>query len=215
VTGNDPQLEIARALQPLLRENGFVIAGGQAVKLNGYSERPTEDLDLFTNSPDINISAFALTIEAQLRGQGLAVETLFEMSSKHFARLTVQGEESSTRLDLAYDCRERAPRNSPWGLVLHPDDSAVSKMNALWARREVRDAIDVAGMVASGDYSSDQLMVMLARSDSGFDTSSFLAALKDASEYRDKAFATYGLNDSQSAKVRKIFIAWLEQNTPQ
>lgn len=33
---------------------GFVLAGGYAISANGMGNRPSEDVDLFTNRPDPN-----------------------------------------------------------------------------------------------------------------------------------------------------------------
>lgn len=39
---------------------GFVLAGGYAISANGMGDRPSEDVDLFTNRPDPDQFAVAL-----------------------------------------------------------------------------------------------------------------------------------------------------------
>ena len=40
---------------------GFVLAGGYAISANGMGDRPSEGVDLFTNRPDPDQFAVALT----------------------------------------------------------------------------------------------------------------------------------------------------------
>lgn len=152
----EEQLTLAKLLLAELSDFRFAIAGGVAVRLNGYVERPTEDLDLFTNQTNVEIDC--------------ATEQAVE--------------------------------------ILHPQDSAASKCSALWARREVRDAIDVGAMIASGDFTPDTLVELLQEHDEGFGLETFLPALQTASRYSDAEFSMYEISSERADEYRSIFAAW-------
>jgi len=150
----DEQLALAQLLLSELSDFSFAIAGGVAVRLNGYVERPTEDLEL------------------------------------------------------GRDWREHPTRSSQWGPVLHPRDSAASKCLALWARREVRDAIDVGAMIASGDFTTDELIGLLRENDEGFGLETFIPAIQTASRYPDAEFLMYDILPERAEEYRSIFAGW-------
>lgn len=52
---SDLQTRVAQIALRAADAHGFVLAGGKALQVHGLSSRPTEDVDLFTNSFDIEI----------------------------------------------------------------------------------------------------------------------------------------------------------------
>lgn len=54
-------------------EHGFALGGGNALIQHGMISRPTQDVDLFTDS-ESGVSAAAGAVEAALRGAGFQVE---------------------------------------------------------------------------------------------------------------------------------------------
>lgn len=78
------QREAARVA--LVGLTGFALAGSGAIREHGLIERPTEDVDLFTNSQDITEFRTAIDqVVAQLEESGFCVEQT--RNAPQFARL--------------------------------------------------------------------------------------------------------------------------------
>jgi hypothetical protein len=209
MTVSDEQLALAKLLLTELSDFRFAIAGGVAVRLNGYVERPTEDLDLFTNLKNAEIDRATQQAVEVLIAHGYSVEVDRDVSNPEFGRIrATTGSGLQLKVELGRDWRERPTRNTLWGPVLHPGDSAASKCSALWARREVRDAIDIGAMIASGDFSPEDFIVLLREHDEGFTLDTFLPAIQSASRYPDAAFLTYEISPERAEEYRSIFAAW-------
>lgn len=99
---------------------------------------------------------------------------------------------------------------SELGPVLHPDDVAAGKTTALDGRAEVRDAIDVEGLLKAG-YTRERLMELARQNDDGFDRRMFADSLGRIQRYTDKQFAAYGLTSSEAASLRERFADWQRQ----
>ena len=96
---------------------------------------------------------------------------------------------------------------SDLGPVLHRDDVAAGKTSALFGRAEVRDAIDINGLLDSG-YTTERLMELAAANDAGFDRPMFADALARVRRYTDRQFAAYGLDDRAAEAIRQRFADW-------
>ena len=84
------------------------------------------------------------------------------------------------RVELGYDWREHEPVVSDYGPVIDVRDFATSKMSALWGRVEVRDVIDVHGLLTAGSFTKSELVRLLKENDAGFDERYFLQRLRTA-----------------------------------
>ncbi|MFJ1791057.1 hypothetical protein [Kitasatospora griseola] len=94
--------------------------------------------------------------------------------------------------------------DSEFGPALHRDDVAAGKTGALFSRAEVRDAIDVHGLLKAG-YSRERLLELAAQSDAGFDRAMFADVLRRIARYSDEQFAAYGLAPADAALIREQF----------
>lgn len=206
-------LQVMRIIAPLTVRHGFAIAGGQALALNGYAVRPTEDIDAFTNRAALNIAVVVDEVAAELRGHGLTVEIESEVTNENFGRISVKSGVDEVKIEFALDFRAHEPRLTEWGMVLHPIDSAASKMSAFWGRREVRDAIDIYMLVRSLDFSRESLSAMLAASEPAFTPASFQPALQAASAYSDEKFALYAIDQTEAEAIRHFFRDWVAATT--
>ena len=138
MTTTAEQLALAKLLLAELADHRFAIAGGVAVHLNGYVDRPTEDLDMFTNELDVEIDRITERSAEHLRANGYAVEIDRAVTNQNFGRIRAKTSEGiELKVELGRDWREHPTRNTVWGPVLHPQDSATSKCSALWGRRQV------------------------------------------------------------------------------
>lgn len=138
-----------------------------------------KDVDLFTTmAAASDFSMAQAAVVAALRADGLTVSVQREGAS--FARLAVTdpGAGSTSTVELGVDWRAHPPVRLAIGPVLHPADAVANKLCALFARAEVRDYIDVHGVLDDGRFTTHELLRMAADHDPGFDRSMFVEALR-------------------------------------
>lgn len=140
---------------------GFVLAGGYAISANGIGDRPSDDVDLFTNSPDPDrFGEAAARLRDALRAEGLDVVDLRVRPT--FVDLQVSDPVAgvSSELQLGLDFRNFPPAQLALGPVLDVRDAVGSKMSALWSRGEARDYIDIDAVLASGRFTRGQVLAI-------------------------------------------------------
>jgi hypothetical protein len=131
---------------------GFALAGGYAVSAHGMGDRPSGDVDLFTDWH--RRGDFPAAIDA-LAQHGYEVTTVIR--DEYFARLLLRGQagpedSEPAKLELSADWRAHPPVVLDVGPVLHPEDAVANKMCALFSRAEARDFLDVDAAVQSGRF---------------------------------------------------------------
>jgi hypothetical protein len=142
-------------------EHGLALAGGYAVRLHGMGDRPSGDVDLFTDwQRRADYGAALDLVVAALTDNGYAVS--IEARADTFARLLVAPTDDPAaepqKMELAADWRAHPPVVLDIGPVLHPDDAVGNKMSALYGRALARDFLDIHAVLASGRYSTEQLL---------------------------------------------------------
>jgi hypothetical protein len=196
-----------RAAEPY----GFCLAGGYAVQAHGLVERRSEDVDLFTTmAAQADFATAVEAVRGALVGGGLAAEVTRRADT--FARLAVRDPATGAgaNLDPGVDWRAHPPARLSIGAVLHMDDAVGNKVCALFSRAEVRDYVDVHGIVGSGRYDSDTLLGLAAEHDPGFDRAMFADALRAVDRLPDVAFAVYDLSPADSAALREDLKRWAD-----
>lgn len=138
--------------------------------------------------------------------EGLQVET--DLQNASFARLDVRSAAESAKVELGLDWRKNEPIHLAVGPVLHPDDAVANKVCALFGRAEVRDYIDVDAILASGQYTEDELLSLARDHDPGFDQSRFAEALAAIDRLPDSLFQPYGMSPENAAALRERMHAW-------
>lgn len=132
-----------------------------------------------------------------------------------FARLevteTATGKVAS--VDLAADIRNEKPVALSVGPVLAESDAVGSKVAAVFSRGYARDYLDLAGILASGRYTRDQLIAMARSVDTGFTTQWFAEALTGVDRFSDDEFSRYGVSADQIAAVRQAMRSWSAELT--
>ncbi|MFN8075789.1 MAG: nucleotidyl transferase AbiEii/AbiGii toxin family protein [Kineosporiaceae bacterium] len=129
------QLDVARLFFELAESDGFLLAGGAALAAQGLSERPTQDLDLFTSPHHGSVPAAVAALEAAAHGRGWSVTRV--RGADTFARLLVHGDSEEVLVDLAMDSTpQRPPLMSIAGPALDPEELAGRKLVALFDRAE-------------------------------------------------------------------------------
>ncbi|MFI5892101.1 nucleotidyl transferase AbiEii/AbiGii toxin family protein [Actinoplanes sp. NPDC051513] len=202
--------EVARVALTVAEKHGFVLGGGVAWLVNGLVDRPTEDVDLFTDT-DGGVAAAAGEVTAALTAAGYRVareegDELFAGMDDDLQEFVVSGDGRALRLTLCRLDRNRAPVVMELGPVMHLDDLVATKVAALVNRREVRDYIDVAA--ALDRYPLDRILELARAIDPAIEQ----ADVADAGRYLDRIddarFALYGMDAPQIAELRARLSGW-------
>jgi hypothetical protein len=193
---------------------GFALGGGNALIAHGLVDRPTEDVDLFTNEDD-GVAAGADAVERALRAAGFDAERrdlagladVFEGMGDGLAEwIVIAPDGRQTMLQLAYFDRGRRPVTMDVGPVLDLDDVVGSKVCALAGRAELRDFVDTAAALAR--YTVAELIGLARRLDPGLTDEDFADAGRRLDRLGDAAFARYGLGKRDVTRLRKRMAAW-------
>lgn len=182
----DLQRRILRILAELGESDDFALAGGAAIIISGIADRPTNDLDFFTEHPK-TVEALLDAAQTALEDAGLEVTRLAEAST--FARLRVGGPDEVTYVDLASDARMLPVRSTDTGFMLAEAELAADKVLALSGRGESRDFIDFRGLLTRFDIG--QLCQLAGEKDPGFAPEQLVAALEYFDRIPPAEFAEY------------------------
>ncbi|WP_433833357.1 nucleotidyl transferase AbiEii/AbiGii toxin family protein [Actinoplanes sp. CA-015351] len=202
--------DIARIALAVADKHGFVLGGGVAWLVNGLVARPTEDIDLFTDTAG-GVRAAAGEVTAALTAAGYRVvreegDELFAGMDTDIQEFLVAGDSRALRLTLCRLDRHRAPVVMDVGPVMHLDDLVATKVAALVNRREVRDYIDVAAALER--YPLDQIMRLAHAADPALDPEDIADAGRYLDRLDDARFALYGLDASAISDLRSRLSDW-------
>jgi hypothetical protein len=202
--------DVARIALGVADKHGFVLGGGVAWLVNGLVQRPTEDVDLFTDTAD-GVTAAAGEVTAALTAAGYTVareaaDELFAGMEDSLREFLVADGGRALRLTLCRLDRHRAPVVMDLGPVMHLDDLVATKVAALVGRREVRDYNDVAA--ALDRYTVDQVLALARAADPGLDDEDVADAGRYLDRLDDARFAVYELDAAAIAEVRRRLRAW-------
>ncbi|MCA2214920.1 nucleotidyl transferase AbiEii/AbiGii toxin family protein [Jidongwangia harbinensis] len=202
--------DVARIALGVADKHGFVLGGGVAWLVNGLVERPTEDVDLFTDTDD-GVIAAAGEVCAALTTAGYTVareaaDELFAGMEDSLREFLVADGARALRLTLCRLDRHRAPVVMDLGPVMHLDDLVATKVAALVGRREVRDYIDVAA--ALDRYPVDRVLELARAADPGLDDADIAEAGQYLDRLDDTRFAVYGLDAAAITRLRDRLRSW-------
>jgi hypothetical protein len=209
------QREVATIALRAAARHGFALAGGNALIAHGIVDRPTDDVDLFSDQ-ETAVTAAAEAVEAALRDAGFqaerrdqtgGLEDIFYGMGEGLAEwiITAPGGQQ-TMLQMAYFDRTRGPVTMDVGPVLDLEDLAGSKVCALASRVEPRDYIDTAAALQR--YNVDQLISFARRLDPGLEDRDFADAGTQLDRMPDGVFTRYGLTPQDVARLRDRLAAW-------
>ena len=194
---------------------GFALGGGNALIAYGIIDRPTEDVDLFTDREQ-GVKAAAGAVEQALRAAGYTVERedstagladIFDGMGDGLAEWVVTGPDGAQMmLQMAYFERDHRPVTMDLGPVLDLEDVVGWKVCALASRVEPRDYVDTAA--ALGRYTVAELIGLAKNLDPGLTDRDFADAGQQLDRMPDGLFARYGLTPADVATVRERFTAW-------
>lgn len=189
-------------------DQGFALAGGYALRAHGIGNRPSGDVDLFTDwHRRADFPAAVDAVAAELKRHGYEVTTT--MSGETFARLLVSSADGGPdKLEMSADWRAHPPVLLEVGPVLHPDDAVANKMCALFGRALPRDFLDIDAALEGGRYGRNRLLELARSADEGFDPRMFADALGALTQITDDAFAEYGVPPDDIYAMRQRFTDW-------
>jgi hypothetical protein len=209
------QREVATIALRTAGRHGFALAGGNALIAHGIIDRPTDDVDLFSDQ-ETAVAAAADAVEGALRAAGFeaerrdqsgGLEDIFYGMGEGLAEwiITAPGGQQ-TMLQMAYFDRTRGPVTMDVGPVLDLEDLAGSKVCALASRVEPRDYVDTAAALQR--YTVDQLISFARRLDPGLEARDFADAGAQLDRMPDGLFTRYGLSPGDVARLRAQFAVW-------
>jgi hypothetical protein len=195
--------------------HGFALGGGNALMAHGIIDRPTQDVDVFSDEEG-GVEAAADAVEAALRTEGYGTERrdlagglteVFDGMGEGLAEwiVTAPGGEQMM-LQLAYFDRARRPVIMDIGPVLDLEDVVGGKVCALASRAEPRDYLDTAA--AMDRYTPEQMIGFARRLDPGLTDEEFADAGGRLDRWSDRIFAPFGLGPAEVTRLRERFAAW-------
>jgi len=194
---------------------GFALGGGNALIAHGLIDRPTQDVDLFTNE-ETGVGAAAGSVEAALAAAGFEAQReddadglsdKFEGMSEGLAEWTVTAPDGQQMmLQMAYFDRTRQPVTMDVGPVLSLEDVVGGKVCALAGRAEPRDYIDTAA--ALEHYTVKDAIRLARRLDPGLEDRDFADAGRRLDRWGDTVFTPFGLSAADIAALRDAFRDW-------
>jgi len=216
------QREVATIALRTAARNGFALAGGNALIAHGIIDRPTDDVDLFSNE-ETGVAAAADAVESALveagflaerRDRMAGLEDIFEGMGEGLAEwiITAPGGQQ-TMLQMAYFDRARGPVTMDVGPVLDLEDVAAGKAVALVSRVEPRDYVDTAAALQR--YTVDQLIDLAKRLDPGLTGRDFADAGRHLDRMPDRLFARYVRDQQDVARLRERFASWPRTAIPE
>jgi hypothetical protein len=207
--------EVAAIALRAAAPHGFALGGGNALIAHGIIQRPTQDVDVFSDVPG-GVEAAADAVEAALRAAGLGTQRwdktgglaeIFDGMADGLAEwiITAPGGEQMM-LQMAYFERTRRPVIMDFGPVLDLEDVVGGKVCALASRAEPRDYIDTAAALER--YRIEQVIGFARRLDPGLTSQDFADAGRRLDRWGDAIFAPFGLSPQDIAGLRERFAAW-------
>jgi hypothetical protein len=209
--------KVARIALAVADRYGFVLGGGLALILHGALQRPTEDIDLF-GPETASVVAAAEAVRAALREAGLRVadvpaesrlDDVIDGLDYFMAEMIAYpgaGTDGAVRLSLGHLERTMSPVVLDVGPAMAMPDLIAWKVAALVNRAEERDFVDVAEFLR--DQDADALLAMARRVDPALEEEDVARAGRRLDRTPDAAFARYGLDRTQSARLRERFSGW-------
>lgn len=205
-----PQRQLIACALEVLADADFALAGSGAIREHGMTQRPTNDIDLFTvmQASQRFPNAVNSLIEHLTANN---YDVTVERASPSFAQLSVTPPHGAPlSVDLAIDWRAHTPVRFDIGPVLTLEDAVGNKLSALYSRSYPRDYLDVDAIRSTGTISDARLIELLQERDAGFDAGFFTECLRGASDICLTQVAAYGINASQLHALQQRFRSWAD-----
>jgi hypothetical protein len=217
--GNTTDVALQRHVTTLVLDHigsaGFALAGSGAIREHGITDRPTNDVDLFTTSAT-SPEAFAAAVtdaEHALTNHGYRV--IRTRTTPEFARVLIETSETSNNrvveVDFGIDWRNEPPTQFAIGPVLALRDAVGSKVAAVYSRGEARDFLDLDAIRRSGHFTDGDLLALAKEHDPGFELDHFIDQLQWVNRIRPGRTSGYGVDAEHLDQIKTRVTAWAEE----
>jgi hypothetical protein len=196
----DFQRSIAIAVSNITETEGFALAGGAALIVQGLVNRITRDLDFFSLESEA-VNRVCPLIESALRSSGMDVRRMVDAPG--FVRLEINQGDDTCDIDLGHDVRLLPAVSSPIGLTVAIEELAADKTLALFGRAAARDFVDV--FFLSRTFGEERLCELAVQKDPGFDRRHFAEALAVLPRLTREAFQ---VDDVTYVAIRQWSTEW-------
>ena len=213
---NKVQEAILSQLVDTLDSKEFYLTGGTALSLFYLKHRRSNDLDFFTNNPEL-ILPFSYNLEEDLKKSGC--QTQRQRGLHSFVEIIVKKDGESTIIHLAQDTpfRLEAVKQFPEYPKLNVDslvDVATNKLLALFGRATLRDFIDIYFLINRKHFSVEELVLNSKKKDPGFDLYWLGVALERINTFNDgSAEMLLLLEKVDYSQMLSFFNQWREKIT--
>ena len=199
---DDAQRVASEIALSVLANDGFILAGGQALEEHGVIARMSEDVDLFALHRRHTPETFAASVKkltAALEAAGYTVEATRQY--QEFASLTVDKGGTRVVMDLGLDWWDDQPAVVDVGPVMSLKDSVASKLLAVYSRGYARDYLDAYSIISSERFTPLQLIELCRRRDPHLDLELFATSMTGHRALPTAAFTTYGLPEEELSRL--------------
>lgn len=199
------QIELAGIFFDLDEAAGYFVAGGAALLASDLIARPTEDLDLFTAKPTVEVTRAKDAFVREVKERGCDVRIVQDGAT--FCRMIVARAEEETVVDLAIDSPPQGgPTITVLGPTLAPIELGGRKLLALLGRAEARDFADVYVLVQR--FGTQALLEQARALDAGFDLSVLAQMLRTITRFEDDEIP---LSKKELPSAFEFFRAWASE----
>ncbi|WP_206343311.1 nucleotidyl transferase AbiEii/AbiGii toxin family protein [Streptomyces mesophilus] len=184
----------------------LVLTGGYAVRAHRIVDRPSDDLDVATESPE-PMEQIAHTVSAGLQQRGWRVAELeiAPLSARFTVTEPTTGEECE--VDVLKEVFTKPVAHLSYGPVLAEEDVIGTKVRALAERGAARDLIDV--FAASRRWTTADFEEFGRRhARDRFDLEDLHSRLEGAEWVDDAEFTAFGLDEAYISALRTFFQQW-------
>lgn len=211
---NPLHAEVAQIALSAARQYGFALGSGLALVVHGVVDRPTEDVDVFSDESD-GVAAAAQLVETALRDAGFQVnpvDTVSELSTvipeldEYMAEWELRRGDQAIRLSLSCQARRHAPIIMDLGPVIDLDDLLAWKVAALVGRARERDYVDIAAFLDR--YGPAELLEIARQVDPGLEDEDVPMVGRRLDRLPDEAFFPYQLSRVDVEELRRRFATW-------
>jgi hypothetical protein len=207
---------LARIGLEALEGHGFVLAGGYAISTNGIGDRPSADVDLFTNVYEPGLFEVSVArLRAAFLATGLSVHD--NRVGRTFADFSVTDDvtQETSSIQIGVNYREFAPARFEVGPVLDVRDAVAGKMSALWSRGETRDFIDIDAVVRSGRFSRDEVLAIGDKQEAlPFDRAMLADRFRSVRAKTPESFEAYEVGELWRREIVESFLDWADEIDP-
>jgi hypothetical protein len=208
--------QVAQVALRAAAKHGFALAGGNALLAYEVGNRPTQDVDLFTDQAG-GVEAAAAGVQDALRAAGFRAERVDKtagltdvfgagMGTGLAEWIVSAADGRQMTLQMSYFDRGREPVSMDVGPVLDLEDVLGGKVNALASRVEPRDYVDTANALER--YRPAQLISFGKRIDPGLRDEDYADAGRRLDKLGDRRFIAFGLSAAGIARLRERFAGW-------